>query len=1104
MTTSQSPSGPSQEFPAAIRCERCQELTARPARFCRQCGAPLPADRVLAAAAAQEVRKTVTCMFCDVVESTALGERLDPEAVRRVMSLYLDVLGRVVERHGGTVEKFIGDAVMAVFGVPKLHEDDALRAVRAAQEMFVAVQDLNAEVGAAWGVTIAVRIGVNTGEVITSEEQADQRLVTGDAVNVAARLEQHAAAGEILLGETTHRLVRDAVVADLLVPIAVKGKAAPLTAWRLRQVTPDAPWLQRRLDAPIVGREEELASLDELFQQCLPAACRLVSIVGPAGLGKSRLVREFIQRIRGRARVARGRCLPYGEGVTYWPIAELVQDLAGFAPTDDLDHARSRILTLVQATGAAGGHHHEAEAEHVAEVVAGAIGLSAMTAETTEIAWAVRRLLETTALTGGPLVVVIDDIHWAEPALLHLVEHVATLTSDAPLLIVCTARPELAEIAPGWSDAVPHALRQAIEPLGTTEIDALLNRLLDGMHLPEQLRTRIVTASEGNPFFVEELVRMLIDDGILVRTDEGWVATAELTDLVIPLNITAILASRLDRLEPSEHALIQRAAVMGREFYRDALEHLSGVTAIARLEEDLRSLVSKQLVQRIGPGLGGSETYRFFHLLTRDAAYASVPKEVRADLHEWFADWVEASTSRRSTEYEEIIGYHLEQAVRHIRELGRLDGHDSVLGTRAGRWLSAAGRRSLARDDMSAAANLLERAAVMLQLADPERPALLRDLATALVARGRFEDAERALNQANESARQAEDHALADLAVLDGHFIRLQTQPDRAFDELRQATDDAYHAFSEAANDIGLARVWRLRAELDWMACAYGRTTEALDHALRHARHAGEIREETAITVWLASCLALGPTPATEAMARCHELLDRMRGSRRVEAAVCTVLAYLSAMAGADADARTYLERSRRRHDELGLTFSRAHWTVLSGMALLYVGDLKGAEAELRRGQGTLQGMGERAALSTVGAYLARVLVAQRRYTEAEALTVESEQTAAAGDLASQIAWRGTRLPCRLAAGDTAGAEDLGREAMALVENTDDLELLGYAHAGLAAVMAANGDSHSAAEETAAAASAYRAKGDVMSPPMLDVGPVAEVEAKPETLLKSG
>jgi predicted ATPase/class 3 adenylate cyclase len=1098
MRTSQSRSSPDPGSEGVIRCERCQELTARPARFCSHCGAPLPAGDV--AAAAQEVRKTVTCVFCDVVESTALGERLDPEAIRRVMSVYFDEMRRAVERHGGTVEKFIGDAVMAVFGVPKLHEDDALRAVRAAQEMSAAFHHLNEEVGAAWGVTLAARIGVDTGEVVASETQANQRLVTGSAVNMAARLEQHAAAGEILLGETTYRLVRGAVDADLVVPIAVKGRAAPVTAWRLRQVTPDAPWLQRRLDAPIVGREEELETLHDLFQQCLPASCRLVSIVAPAGVGKSRLVREFVQRIRGRARVTRGHCLPYGEGVTYWPIAEVVRDLAGLAPTHDFDEARSRILALAEATRAAGGHYHESDAGHIAEVVAGAVGLSGSTAETTEIAWAVRRLLETTALTGGPLVVVIDDIHWAEPALLELIEHVATLTSDVPLLIVCTARPELAEVAPGWSEEVPHAVRRTLDPLDTTDVDALLNGLLDGMHLPGDLRTRIVSSSDGNPLFVEELVRMLVDDDILVRTDEGWVATAELADLVIPPSVTAILASRLDRLEPSEHALIQRAAVMGREFYRDALEHL-GIATLPRLEDDLRSLVSKQLIQRVGPGIGGSEAYRFFHLLTRDAAYASVPKETRVDLHEQFAGWLEAGAGTRSTEYEEIIGYHLEQAVRHLRELGRLGGRDTMLGTRAGRWLSAAGRRSLARDDMSAAANLLERAAAMLPSGDPERPALLRDLATALVARGRFEDAEGALNQANESARLAEDHALADLAALDGHFIRLQTQPDRAFEEVRRVTDDAYLAFSEAANDIGLARVWRLRAELDWMACAYGRTTEALDRALYHAHHAGEVREESAITVWLAACLALGPTPASGAVARCHELLDQSRGSRRVEAAVCTVLAYLSAMASADVEARTYLERSRQRHEELGLTFSRAHWTVLSGMALLYVGDLEAAEAELRWGYQTLRDMGERAALSTVAAYLARVLVAERRYAEAEALTVESEHAAAVGDLASQIAWRGTRLPCRLAVGDTSGAEDLGRAALALAENNDDLELLGYAHAGLAAVLAAAGDSHGAAAETSAALSAYRAKGDVVSAPMLDI---ATVEATTETLLQGG
>ena len=1040
--------------------------------------------------ASREVRKTVTVIFCDVVDSTALGERLDPESVRRVMSLYFDEMRRVVDRHGGTVEKFIGDAVMAVFGVPRLHEDDALRAVRAAHEMRAALRRLNEEVSAGWGVTIANRIGVNTGEVVAGEAVADQRLVTGDAINVAARLEQHAGPGDILLGETTYRLVRDAVTAESAVPFAAKGKSQPVPAWHLLDVTPDAPWLQRHLDSPIVGREEDLAMLERSFAQSLSPATRLVAIVAPAGLGKSRLTREFVHRISGRARVTRGRCLSYGDGATYWPIAEIVRDLAGVTTTDDPEFARSRILALleVRPTEPDGGNPVDTDAQHVADVVAGAIGLSAQTAQTMEIAWAVRRLLEAVARSGRPLVVLFDDIHWAEPALLDLVEHVATLAAGVPLLLVCTARPELDEIVPGWCTAVHGAVRLTPGPLGSGEMDVLLDHLLDGTRLPEPVAARIVTAADGNPLFVEELVRMLVDDGAVVRTEQGWAASADLGELVVPASVTAILASRLERLDPAERSLIQRAAVMGREFYRDALELLAGEAAPA-MDQHLRSLVAKQLVRPVGPGFGGADTFRFFHILTRDAAYASVPKEIRAGLHERFAGWLETRVGARSAEYEEIIGYHLEQAVRQLRELGRVDVRGRALGARAGQWLSIAGRRSLARDDMSAASNLLERAVELLPATDPERPGLLRDLGAALVAGGRFDDADRVLSEAIEHAAAAGDLALAELAGLDQQVIRLQTRPDGAARSLTQATDQAYRVFSDQADDSGLARVWRLRAELDWLACSYGATSLALDRALTHARRAGETREESTISVWFASCLALGPTPAPEAIVRCQDLL--LQGSRRVEAAVYVVLAYLSAIAGRPEIARSYLQRGRQRHEELGLTFSRAHWTVFSGMALLLVGEPREAEEELRWGYQTLREMGERAGMSTVAAYLARTLVAQGRFAEAEELTVSSERNAAESDLASQIAWRGTRVPCRLAAGDVAGAEELARAALELARSTDDLELLGFSHAGLAAVLTARGDASDAAVQAAAATEAYRAKGDVVSAATLDVVPAS-------------
>jgi tetratricopeptide (TPR) repeat protein len=901
----------------------------------------------------------------------------------------------------------------------------------------------------------------------------------------------HAGPGEILLGETTYRLVRDAVTADPATPFTAKGKSRAVLAWQLHDVIPDAPSLRRRLDSPIIGRQEHLTTLERSFAECQAPASRLVSIVAPAGLGKTRLTREFVERITGRARVTIGRCLSYGDGATYWPIAEIVQDLAGIAVTDDPEYARSRILALldVPADGSS-GRGADTDGARVADVVAGAIGLSAGIAATTEIAWAVRRLLETVASNSGPLVVVLDDIHWAEPALLDLIEHVATLAADVPLLLMCMARPELDEIAPAWCAGVPDMTRLTLGPLVAGEVDDLLDHLLDGMRLAEPVRSRIVVAADGNPLFVGELVRMLVDDGVIVRTEEGWLATAELGELVVPATVAAILASRLERLDPAERALVQRAAVIGRVFERDALEDLSTDSPVPALDDHIHSLVGKQLVWPVSD-LTDAEAFRFLHLMTRDAAYASIPKELRAALHERFAGWLENNAGRRSTKYEEIIGYHLEQAVRHLNELGRVDAGGHALGARAGQWLSAAGRRALARDDMSAATNLLERAAALVPGTDLWRPGLLRDLGTALAARGRFDDADSVLSEAIGSARAGGDTALAEIAHLEQQVIRLQTRPEGAADALRQATDEAYRVFNEEANDTGLAQVWRLRAEVEWMTCSYGATTLALDRALTHARLAGDIRVESAISVWLASCLALGPTPVPEAVTRCHHLLQQMQGSRRVEAAVYVVLAYLSSMAGTPELARSYVQRGRQRHEELGLTFSRAHWTVLSGMALLLLGDAREAEAELRWGYETLRGMGERAALSTVAAYLARTLVAQGRYAEAEELTVESERTAAEGDLASQIAWRGTRLQCRLAAGDTAGAEGLARAAVALAEGTDDLELLGYAHAGLAAVLTVMGEVSGAAAEEGAAAAAYRAKGDVVSSATLRPTPAA-------------
>jgi class 3 adenylate cyclase len=758
--------------PQVVFCTECGEPTALPARFCRHCGNKLQTEADVAAAspaaaAPADVRKTVTVVFCDIVDSTAFGERVDPESVRRVVALYFDEMSRVLERHGGIVEKFIGDAVMAVFGIPQLHEDDALRAARAASEMLTALEELNVELEAGWGVRIQNRIGVNTGEVVTAERVTDQRLVTGDAVNVAARLEQHAQPGQVLIGEATYRLVRDAVTVEPVAPLLVKGKSEPLLAWQLLEVSPDSPWLQRHLDSPVVGRETDLTQLMQRFEDSLLETSQLVTIVAPPGTGKSRMVREFTHRIAGQARVSYGRCLSYGDGVTYWPVAELVHDLAGVPTADDATRARAQLDRLLSATKAP-------DARRVADVVAGAIGMSDHSASTSEISWAVRRMLEITTEVLGPLVIVFDDIHWAEPALLDLIEHVATLAGTVPLLVVCMARPELDEVRPEWSGSVPGALRMELTPLPPTDLDVLLDNLIEGASFPAALRERIVTTADGNPLFVEELLRMLVDDGLLVRSGHSWRATEEVEQLVVPGSVSAILTTRLDMLDPHERALIQRAAVIGREFYLEAVTHLTPEEWRGRIDDSLRSLVLKQLIRGVGAGFTGAGAFRFNHLLTHDAAYAGIAKEQRASLHEQFAAWLESTSAGRSAEYAAIIGYHLEQAAKQLRELGRVDVRGRALAARAGQWLASAGRQALARGDMSAAANLLERASALLSPSDPGRPRLLRELAVALIQRGRHDEAERALTEAFDSARSSDD---ADSAELDGNLAPIGRSP---------------------------------------------------------------------------------------------------------------------------------------------------------------------------------------------------------------------------------------------------------------------------------------------------------------------------------------
>ncbi|MGA9161573.1 MAG: adenylate/guanylate cyclase domain-containing protein, partial [Actinomycetota bacterium] len=662
-----------------LACPSCGRESPDDFAFCPACASPLTAGPL-----EREVRKTVTVVFCDVTGSTALGERLDPESLRDVQSRYFEAMRRAIERHGGTVEKYIGDAVMAVFGIPHLHEDDALRAVRACVEMREGLAALNEELGRDRGVTLEVRIGVNTGEVVAGDPTAGQALVTGDAVNVAARLEQHTAPGGILVGDETHRLVRHVVEAEPVDPLALKGKAEPVAAWRLLDVRDVPGAIPRSLGSPMVGRRRQLAQLRQAFDAVVEdRTCALVTVFGSAGVGKSRLVEEFLSGLDGGVTVLTGRCLPYGEGITYHPVVESVKQAAGLADFDPPEVVESKVCSVL-----ATDEHQELVCRHVSQLM----GIADAGAGE-ETFWAIRRFYEAVA-RERPLVLVFDDVQWGEPTFLDLLDHITDWSGGSPILLMCMARPDLLEARPAWGGGKLRASSVALDPLTEEQTADLIGNLLGVPQVADELVGAIAGRAEGNPLFVEETIAMLIDDGRLVRKDGGWRAVDELSAVTVPPSIQALLAARLERLSPEERLLLEAAAVIGRDVFAGAVRELVPEDARERVPSDLMGLVRKELIQPIPTTLRGEDAFRFRHLLIRDAAYDAVAKSRRADLHERFADWLEVVAGEAVTEEEEIVAYHLERAFAYRRELGPADARSDALGRHAALRLAAAGRRA--------------------------------------------------------------------------------------------------------------------------------------------------------------------------------------------------------------------------------------------------------------------------------------------------------------------------------------------------------------------------------------------------------------------------
>jgi tetratricopeptide (TPR) repeat protein len=721
----------------------------------------------------------------------------------------------------------------------------------------------------------------------------------------------------------------------------------------------------------MVGRRRPMRLMDEAFREAIEErVCHLFTILGTAGVGKSRLVDEFTESVRGQARVAMGRCLSYGHGVTFWPVAEALRHALGVEDGDATDVIDG---SLRHAVGA------EPESERIVAVVRGVLGIEDNPATTEETFWAVRKTFEALA-RAEPLILVFDDAHWGEPTFLDLVDHVTDWTRDAPILLIVMARPELLERRPGWGGGKRWVTAITLEPLSEEETGDLVTALLGKADLLPDLRTRISAAAEGNPLFVEELLGKLIDDGFLVTAQDAWSVSASPAAITIPATIHALLAARLDGLTTEDRAVIERGAVEGKVFHRGAVTELAPDAVRPHVSERLASLMRMELVRPDSASFAGDEAYRFRHLLIRDAAYQALAKQTRSDLHERFADWLERVAGDRKIEFQEIIGYHLEQAVRYRAELGLVDKTVDDLSADAARRLAAAGRRALGRGDMPASVTLLSRAIDLMHDAESDRADLLIDLADAQIEGGDFDGAVSSLSKAREVAASLQDEAFAahvDVTQLKLDYLIVTTDYS---DNLRHELDRLIPLFERSNDSRGLARAWTLKALLGVVLCRAADTEMAARKAFEYARDAGDIRLKSYNVWWLLASCFLGSSTPKQTLQRCDEVEAEWSGeSRQTQAMILLSRGLANGMLGNFNEALKLHDEGRAILADLGLTILYGATSMGVDWIRSASGDYEASERALREGMEILERAGEKGYLSTTAGQLADVLYWRKR-----------------------------------------------------------------------------------------------------------------------------
>jgi class 3 adenylate cyclase/tetratricopeptide (TPR) repeat protein len=985
-------------------CVSCHAELPAGARFCPSCGDKVVAGRVL------ETRKTVTVIFCDLVGSTALSTRLDPESLRALMLRYFALMRGCLEHHGGVVEKYIGDAVMAVFGVPVIHEDDALRAVRAAVQMRAALDGFNREVGQDLGVNLTVRIGVNTGPVVAAAYPgAAEVIVSGETVNLAARLEQHAAPGEILLGPLTCQAVQGMVDYQLAPPAVMKGIAAPVTPGRLVAVG-EASRPVRRNDLAMVNRQAEMAALREAYGDAVrDRGCRLVTLHGDPGIGKSRLAGEFAAWAReAGAMIAEGRCLGYGTGGSLHALAEAIRGLlAGWA----------------RPAAPHGDHGVEADlAEALAMLEAGLLADGSPGLVPGETAWAVGRVLEEVG-RDRPLVLILDDMHWADPALLTMITGLAGRLSLVAAVVLCLVRPEFVAEHDGWDGTLPNASSELVGPLGDDDCYLLVSELDEVLAHGSELAVRAVSRAEGNPLYLEQLVTVITGDSAQA----------------IPVGINGLIAYRLDLLAPGEREVVGLAAVAGREFT------LADVAAAADGELGhqaggaLAALAQRRLIRAVPVaggtagtktigtnGVAGTTSYRFESALVHEVAYESLPKGWRADSHQRLAAALAAQGGDA-----EVIGSHWERAWLLRRELGMPEAAWREPADRAVTALQAAGARALAGGDARHAAGLLGRALSICPGGDPRVPGLMLQAGEAELMTGEIDAGRRLLEDARDGARGQGNAVIAAHVELQLAYLSAAGQ----FAASLQAARRTLPVFEAAGDDLGITRAWlrigvveQSRGRHASAASAFGRAlgrTARLDAELEHATVLGAL----AVSLWR------GPRRAAEAITRCRSLLgEHAPGRRAVRAALICPLAMLVGMTGEHDEAAALLADAEHIVGDLGNAHALAVLPIFAAAASSLAGDLTAAEALLRRAHAACLAIRDPQLAETASRDLARVRLRQGCDDEAAELAgapVPDDMPAAVAERSGVLA----RVFARRGDGDQAGR--LSSLALAAARRTD-------------------------------------------------------------------